>query len=142
MDDELEKIKREKIKKMLEKRKVIEKMKTNPIIKVSDDDFQEKVIEQSKKIPVVVDFWAEWCGPCRMLGPVLEKIAKEYNGKFILAKLNVERNRKMSQVYRIMGIPSVKMFKDGRIVDEFVGFLPEPSIKAWLNKNLENSSEL
>jgi len=134
IDDELERIKREKLKKWMEI------MKGNDInqteIEVNDENFQEKVIEQSKKIPVVVDFWASWCMPCSMLSPILEKLAKESNGKFILAKLNVDENRITSQKYGIMSIPAVKLFKNGKVVDEFVGALPEPSVREWLNKNI------
>jgi len=74
--------------------------------------------------------------PCLMLSPILEKLAKEYNGKFILAKLNVDENRITSQKYGIMSIPSVKLFKNGKVVDEFVGALPELSVREWLNKSI------
>ncbi|MCD6478241.1 MAG: thioredoxin [Candidatus Aenigmarchaeota archaeon] len=116
-------------KKMLEGDKVME-------IEVTDNDFDEKVIEQSKKVPVVVDFWAVWCGPCLIISPVLEKLAKEYEGKFILAKLNVDENRMIAQRYNVMSIPTVKMFKGGKIVDEFIGAYPEPLIRQWLERNL------
>jgi putative thioredoxin len=105
-------------------------------IEVNDSDFQEKVIEASKKVPVVVDFWASWCTPCWMLSPILEKLAKDYNGKFILAKVNVDENPRLAERYQIMSIPSVKMFKNGKIVDEFLGAMPEPLVKKWLDKNL------
>jgi len=132
--DELERIKREKLKKLMERMKGSAINQTE--IEVNDENFQEKVIEQSKKIPVVVDFWASWCTPCLMLSPILEKLAKEYNGKFILAKLNVDENRITSQKYGIMSIPSVKLFKNGKVVDEFVGALPELSVREWLNKSI------
>jgi putative thioredoxin len=132
--DELERIKREKLKKWMERMKGSDIIQTE--IEVDDENFQEKVIEQSKKIPVVVDFWASWCMPCLMLSPILEKLAKEYNGKFILAKLNVDENRITSQKYGIMSIPSVKLFKNGKVVDEFVGALPELSVREWLNKSI------
>jgi putative thioredoxin len=132
--DELERIKREKLKKWMERMKGSDIIQTE--IEVNDENFQEKVIEQSKKIPVVVDFWASWCMPCLMLSPILEKLAKEYNGKFILAKLNVDENRITSQKYGIMSIPSVKLFKNGKVVDEFVGALPELSVREWLNKSI------
>ena len=106
-------------------------------IDVNDENFDENVIEQSNNVPVVVDFWASWCGPCMMLKPLLEKIAEEYKGKFILAKLNVEENQEKAGEYGIMSIPAVKMFKNGEIVDEFVGAMPESSIKEWLNTNLD-----
>ena len=105
-------------------------------IEVNDDNFNENVIIKSKEVPVVVDFWAQWCAPCIMLGPVLEKLAKEYEGKFILAKANVDQARQTAQQYQVRGIPSVKMFKNGKIIDEFVGAMPEENIKQWLNKNL------
>ena len=127
--DELERIRKEKLKKMLSERK-------NPIIEVSDEDFQEKVIEKSKKIFIVVDFWAPWCTPCLILGPILENLVKEYNGKFILAKLNVDKGRAMNQKYGIMSIPSVKMFRNGKVADEFIGAIPESMIKKWLDKNI------
>ena len=104
---------------------------------VTDLDFKEKVIEKSKEIPVVVDFWAEWCMPCLMLGPVLEKIEKKYQGKFILAKLNVDEGKKTSTIYGINAIPAVKMFKNGKVADEFVGALPKEQVEEWINKNLE-----
>ena len=132
-DNELEEIRKRKLeemkKKMLEGDKVME-------IEVTDNDFDEKVIEQSKKVPVVVDFWAVWCGPCLIISPVLEKLAKEYEGKFILAKLNVDENRMIAQRYNVMSIPTVKMFKGGKIVDEFIGAYPEPLIRQWLERNL------
>lgn len=103
---------------------------------VNDDCFEKEVIEKSKEIPVVVDFWAAWCMPCRMLGPVLEKLAKESDGKFILAKADVDETRAAATDYGVMSIPSVKMFKDGKVVDEFIGALPEPEVKKWLDKNL------
>jgi thioredoxin len=105
-------------------------------IVVTDNDFNESVVEQSKKLPVVVDFWAPWCTPCIMLGPTLEKLAGEYNGKFILAKMNVDENHAVSQRYGIMSIPNVKLFRDGELVDEFIGVLPEPAVKQWLERNI------
>lgn len=107
------------------------------IINAIDTDFNEKVIEKSKEIPIVVDFWADWCPPCTILGPVLEKVVEEYKEKFILVKVNVNQAQERSKEYKITSIPNVKMFKDGRIVDEFIGSMPEDSVKEWLNKNLE-----
>lgn len=105
-------------------------------IEISDATFQKQVIEQSKTVPVVVDFWASWCGPCRVLGPVIESLAEEYKGKFILAKMSVEENQEKPQEYSVMSIPAVKLFKDGEVVDEFVGAIPEDQIRDWLDKNL------
>lgn len=105
-------------------------------INVKDDDFEEKVIGQSKKVMVVVDFWAEWCMPCLMLGPVLEKVIQEYKGKIILAKLDVDQNPILSQKYRIDSIPAVKIFKGGKIVDEFIGALPESHVRERIGRNI------
>lgn len=105
-------------------------------IEVNDENFKEKVMEQSKKNPVVVDFWAQWCAPCFLLGPILEKLAKEYKGKFILAKLDVSKNPWTSQKFGINAIPAVKLFKNGKVVDRFVGALPESAVKQWLEKNI------
>ncbi len=130
MDEEMERIKKKKMKELMEKMKA-KKLE----IEVNDNDFQEKIIEQSKNIPIVVDFWAQWCPPCLILGPTLEKLVKEYDGKFILAKINVGENQAIARTYGIMSIPAVKMFKEGRVVDEFVGTLPEPAVREWLDKN-------
>jgi putative thioredoxin len=132
--DELERIRIKKIEE-LKKRMGVSKMETE--IEVNDINFKKEVIEKSKDVPVVVDFWAEWCAPCRMLGPVLEKLAKEYGGKFILAKANVDKAREKATEYGISSIPAVKLFKGGKVVEEFVGALPEKQIKAWLDRNLE-----
>ncbi|MBU5575086.1 MAG: thioredoxin [Candidatus Aenigmatarchaeota archaeon] len=105
-------------------------------IEVTDENFNEKVIEQSKKIPILADFYADWCGPCNLLKPILEKIAKEYKGKFILAKINIDKCILTTEKYNIMSVPSVKLFKNGKIINEFIGLMPEEKIKEWLNKNL------
>lgn len=105
-------------------------------IEVDDDSFREKVVEQSKETPVIVDFWAEWCTPCLMLGPVLEKIAMEQDGKLILAKMNVDKSPKTSQAYGINAIPAVKIFRDGKVADEFVGALPEEHVRERIKNSL------
>jgi putative thioredoxin len=105
-------------------------------MEVNDSEFEEKVIEKSKEMPVVVDFYADWCGPCKMLAPIMEKLEKDYEGKAIFVKLNTDNNPLTSQKYGISGIPAVKLFKDGEVVDEFIGLQSEEMIKQWLNKNL------
>ncbi len=105
-------------------------------IDVTDETFESEVIEKSKKVPILVDFWAPWCGPCRILGPSLEKIAKESKGKFILAKINVDENQTYAQAFEVMSIPSVKLFKNGIVVDGFIGASPEKVVKDWINERI------
>jgi len=105
-------------------------------IEVNDDNFQEKVIEMSRKLPVLVDFYADWCPPCKILSPILKKIVKEYNGKFILAKVNVDDAQITAGEFGIMSVPTVILFKNGEPIDYFVGALPEPQIREWLNRRL------
>lgn len=107
-------------------------MESNWIGEANQADFEEKVITASKSHPVLVDFWAPWCGPCRTLGPVLERIVDAYQGKVRLIKVNTDENPSLAALYRIQGIPAVKAFIDGRIADEFVGVLPERQIREFV----------
>ena len=101
---------------------------------VNQADFDEQVVKVSFKQPVVIDFWAPWCGPCKTLKPLLEKLADDYDGKFILAKVNSDENQELSAQYAVRSIPSVKAMVNGKMVDEFSGALPEGEVRKWLDK--------
>ena len=107
------------------------------IVDINQDQFIEKVIEKSKTVPVIVDFWAPWCGPCKQLTPVLEKIVNKKNGKIILAKINVDENQGIAGQLNIQSIPTVYGFVDGRPIDAFQGAQPESKIEAMIDKLID-----
>jgi len=104
-------------------------------------DFQDKVLEASRRAPVIVDFWAEWCQPCRILKPILEKLAAEYGGRFLLAKVNSDQNQELAARYAVRGIPAVKAFVDGQMVDEFTGALPEGQVREFIERLIPSPAE-
>jgi len=135
--DEIERIRQKKMLELIERlsEKGEKKMKSSidRPVKVDARNFDEIV---SKNENVVVDFWAEWCMPCRMISPIIEELAKEYTGRVVFAKLNTDENPSLASRFGITGIPTLIFFKNGRAVDKIVGALPKAEIKRWIERNL------
>ena len=109
---------------------------------VTTPTFELEVLEASKSLPVVVDFWAPWCGPCRALTPILEKVARDYEGRVKVVKVNSDENQELSQAFAVRSIPNVIAFKDGRAAAQFMGAVPEGEVRAFFDKLLPSASEL
>jgi putative thioredoxin len=118
-------------------------MSDSPFMKdVTAADFDAQVIEGSRRQPVLVDFWAAWCGPCQMLTPMLGKLAKEYAGAFVVAKVNSDEQQELAARYGIRSLPTVKVFKNGQVVDEFMGVQPEATIRQMIERHVVKESDL
>ncbi|MEI7448732.1 MAG: thioredoxin [Desulfomonile sp.] len=102
------------------------------LVHVTDGDFELQILKS--EVPVLVDFWAAWCGPCRTVGPVVEELASEYAGKVKMAKINVDENNQTPKRYGVRGIPTLMLFKDGQVVDQIVGAVPKSRIEELLSK--------
>ncbi len=104
------------------------------VIDVNEADFESAVIQRSSQVPVVLDLWAEWCEPCKQLSPVLERLADEFGGRFVLAKVDTDANPRLAQALRVQGIPAVKAVVQGQLIGEFTGVLPEAEVRQWLTE--------
>ena len=98
------------------------------VIEINDKDFEQQVLKSS--LPVVVDFWAPWCGPCRMIGPIVEKLSEEFNGKLKFCKVNVDENQQLASKYKVMSIPTLIFFKNGKLIDQSMGAVPEKTLRS------------
>ena len=132
-DEELEKIRQAKLREMMKKSKSFEEALINKPVEVTDATFNETV--QNHPL-VVIDCWAAWCGPCRMISPIIEELAREYAGKVVFGKLDVDKNRAVTMQYQIMSIPTLMVFSHGKLVDKITGALPKPVLEARITRYL------
>src|SRR5262249_39863260 len=112
------------------------------VLEVTAATFEKDVVEASREVPVVVDFWAPWCGPSRTLGPILEKLAVEYAGQFRLAKVNSDANLELSREFNVRSIPDVRVCRDGQQVDQFMGAMPESQVRAFIERVVPSPAEI
>ena len=118
-------------------------MSENPFVVITTaETFSADVLERSKQVPVLVDFWAGWCNPCKMLMPILDKLAHEYQGKFFIAKVDTDAERELAAANGIRSLPTVKVFRHGQPVDEFMGALPESAVRAVIERHIERPADL
>ena len=116
-------------------------MESMPAVDVTDATFETEVLQKSKEVPVVVDLWAPWCGPCKTLGPIIEKVVDSTDGKVALAKVNVDENPALSQAFKVQSIPAVYALKDGAVVDGFMGAYPEHAVQQFVDALLPSEQE-
>ena len=107
---------------------------TTTVLQVSDQEFEKTILQSDK--PAFVDFWAPWCGPCRIIGPLVEELAPSYEGKAVISKINVDENPETAQKYQVSSIPTLLMFKNGKVVDRAIGALPRTELEKFINRNL------
>src|SRR5713101_4310060 len=112
------------------------------MLEVTDDTFERDVLDRSTQVPVVVDLWAEWCGPCKTLGPTLEKVVAETNGAVELAKVDVDANPRVGATFHVQSIPAVFALRDRQVVDHFIGALPEPAVRDFVQRLVPAPSEV